>query len=195
MNASCDPEIRRRRAIRLRDNDYSRAGAYFITVCTVGRELLFGEVKDGEMALNELGWIVEEEWLQSAWIRSEIELDAWVVMPNHVHGIVIIADESRRGDRPVARGGPRPKSLGAMMAGFKSAVTKRINAMRGTPGALVWQRNYYEHIIRNESTLYWIRQYIAVNPPGWSKDPENPANRDGRDPIGTRATGRSPLQW
>lgn len=158
MNASCDPETRRRRSIRLRDYHYSRAGAYFITVCTVGRELLFGEVKDDEMALNELGWIVEEEWLQSARIRSEIELDAWVVMPNHVHGIVIIADESRRGDRPVARGGPRPKSLGAMMAGLKSAVTKRINAMRGTPGALVWQRNYYEHIIRNESTLYWIRQ-------------------------------------
>ena len=193
MNGSCDPETRRRRSIRLRDYDYSRAGAYFITVCTVGRELLFGEVKDDEMALNELGWIVEEEWLQSARIRSEIELDAWVVMPNHIHGIVIIADESRRGDRPVARGGPRPKSLGAMMAGFKSAVTKRINAMRGTPGALVWQRNYYEHIIRNESTLYWIRQYIADNPAGWSEDPENPAVWDGKDRIGTRATGRSPL--
>lgn len=195
MNGSCDPERRHRRSTRLRDYDYSRAGAYFITVCTKGRKSLFREVKDGEVVLNELGRIAEEEWRKSAQVRIEIDLDAWVVMPSHIHGIVIIADERRRGDRPVARGGPRARSLGAMMAGFKSAATKRINTMRGTPGASVWQRNYYEHIIRNESALDRIRQYIANNPAGWSEDPENPAVWDGQDPICTRATGRSPLQW
>ncbi len=195
MNASCDPEKRHRRSIRLRDYDYSRAGAYFITVCTKGQELLFGEVNDGEVELNEFGRMAAEEWLNSARIRIEIELDAWIVMPNHIHGIVIIVNKRCRGDRPVARSGPRPSSLGAMMAGFKSATTKRINTMRGTPGASVWQRNYYEHVIRNESALDRIRQYIADNPAGWSEDPENPAIRDGQDPLGTWATGRSPLQW
>ncbi len=195
MNGSCDPEKPHRRSTRLRDYDYSRAGAYFITVCTRGRKSLFGVVKDGEVALNELGRIAEEEWRKSAQVRIEIDLDAWVVMPSHIHGIVIIADERRRADRPVARGGLRPRSLGAMMAGFKSAATKRINTMRGTPGTPVWQRNYYEHIIRNESALDRIRQYIADNPVGWSEDPENPAISDGQDPIGTGATGRSPLQW
>ena len=171
MSTSSDPEKHRRRSIRLRDYDYSREGVYCVTVCTDGRELLFGEVKDDEMALNELGRIAEEEWLQSARIRIEIELDALVVMPNHVHGIVIIGDNPRRGDRPVARGGPRPRSLGAMMAGFKSAATRRINTMRGTPGASVWQRNYYEHIVRNQATLDRIRQYITDNPAGWMERP------------------------
>ena len=134
---------------------------------------------DGEVELNELGRIAAEEWLKSARIRIEIELDAWVVMPNHVHGTVIITDDRCKGDRPVAPSGPRPRSLGAMMAGFKSAATRRINTTRGTPGASVWQRNYYEHVIRNESALDRIRQYIADNPARWSEDPENPAVRDG----------------
>ena len=190
MNTSYDPEKHRRRSIRLSNYDYSRAGAYFITVCTNGRELLFGEVIDDEVELNELGRIAAEEWLKSAQIRIEIELDTWVVMPNHVHGIVIITDDLRRGDRPVAPSGPRPRSLGAMVAGFKSAATKRINTMRDTPGASVWQRNYYEHVIRNESTLNRIRQYIADNPARWPEDPENPAVRDGQDPCGVGATGQ-----
>ncbi|MCE2438138.1 MAG: transposase, partial [Candidatus Latescibacteria bacterium] len=103
MNASCDPEKPRRRSIRLRDYDYSRAGAYFITVCTKGQRLLFGEVNDGEVELNESGRIAEEEWLNSARIRIEIKMDTWIVMPNHVHGIVIIDDKRRRGARPGAR--------------------------------------------------------------------------------------------
>ena len=82
-----------------------------------------------------------------------------------------------------------------MMSGFKSAATKRINALRGTPDAPVWQRNYYEHVIRNESALRRIRQYIANNPAGWSVEPENTAVRDVQDPFGTWATGRSPLHY
>lgn len=163
-----------RRSIRLKDYDYSQSGAYFVTVCTQNRECLFGEITDGEMVLNEFGKIVADEWIKTGEIRDEIELDAWVVMPNHFHGIVIIC----RGDRPVAPTpaalpGPRPKSIGSLMSGFKSAVTKRINEIRNTPGISVWQRNYYEHIIRNEKSLENIRNYIIYNPAQWEEDENN----------------------
>lgn len=119
-----NPDIHHRRSIRLKRYDYSRAGAYFVTVCTQNRECVFGEIIDGEMALNDIGKIVADEWMKTGAIRNEIELDKWVVMPNHFHGIVMI----RRGDRPVAPTpttlpGPRPKSIGSLMSGFKSAVT------------------------------------------------------------------------
>jgi REP element-mobilizing transposase RayT len=123
------------------------------------------------MVLNGYGEIVREEWLRSSKIRSEIRLGEYVIMPNHFHAIVYIVDhrDDRRGDgpwgdRPVAPTGSKPKSLGAFMAGFKSAVTKRINAMRNTPGMSVWQRNYYEHVIRNETDYHRIAEYIADNP-------------------------------
>ena len=98
-------------------------------------------------------------------------------MPNHFHGIVTITDVGGGGDRPVAPTGPGPRSVGAMVAGFKSAAGRRINAIRGTPGASVWQRNYYEHVIRYEAVLDVIRRYIAENPARWAEDPENPARR------------------
>ena len=126
--------------------------------------------------LNQAGRIVADEWSKSVRIRVEIELDAWVVMPNHLHGIVIITNGYRRGDLPVAptTPGPKPKSIGALMAGFKSAAAKRINVIRGTPGAAVWQRNYFEHIIRDDAALNRIRLYIAQNPSRWGDDTENP---------------------
>jgi putative transposase len=192
--------IQRRRTIRLLGYDYSRAGAYFVTVCTHGRACLFGEITDNEMRLNDAGLVVADEWLKSAAIRNEILVDEWVVMPNHFHGIVIITDG--RGDRPVApisaadhfqgdqpvaptidvsartdggnRAGPPSGSIGALMAGFKSAVTKRINILRGMPGVPIWQRNYHEHIIRDENSLARIRRYIADNPRQWALDRENP---------------------
>jgi len=183
MNYNSD--IHHRRSIRLKGYDYSQSGAYFVTVCTHNRECLLGEITDGEMVLNEFGKIVADEWIKTGEIRDEIELDAWVIMPNHFHGIVMI----RRGDRPVAPTpvaptpvaptpaalpGPRPKSIGSLMSGFKSAVTKRINEIRKTPGAKLWQRNYYEHIIRNEKSLENIRNYIIHNPAQWEEDENNP---------------------
>ncbi len=155
--------------------DYSRAGAYYVTICTQNRECLFGEITDGQMVLNDAGKIVADEWMKTGEIRNEIELDEWVVMPNHFHGIVMI----RRGDPPVAPTPrplpePRPKSIGSLMSGFKSAVTKRINEIRKTPGMKLWQRNYYEHIIRNQNELNRIREYIANNPMKWEFDRENP---------------------
>ena len=149
-----------------------------------------------------------EEWVRSSEIRLEIELDKWIVMPNHFHGIVIITHD-RRGDRPVAlrqttteplptgittKGqtplgptdeqrsysnkprGPKPYSLSSFVAGFKFAVTKRVNEIRKTWGLPVWQRNYYEHIIRDETDLKKIREYIQYNPTKWAEDEENPSN-------------------
>ncbi len=188
MRARYDPDRHRRQSIRLRGYDYSGAGAYFLTICAYNREMLFGEIVDEKMALHCPGRIVADEWCRSAEIRAEIELDEWVVMPNHLHGVVLITDvdlgERRgngRGDRPVAPTGPRPKSVGALIAGFKSATTKRINAMRGTPGRPVWQRGYYDHIVRGENSLNRIRQYIRENPLRWHEDPENPLGKFPRE--------------
>jgi REP element-mobilizing transposase RayT len=132
------------------------------------------------MRLNALGQIVREEWEKTAAIRAEIELGPYVIMPNHFHGIVMIVDDGRgiwriagKGDRPVALTsptGPKPKSIGALIAGYKSAVTRQINLVRQTPGAPVWQRNYYEHIIRDERSYQNIAAYILNNPAQWEAD-------------------------
>lgn len=144
-----NPNIHHRRSIRLPGYDYAQAGAYFITICTDQRQCLFGEIRDGKMHLNEMGVIVRDEWEKSSEIRGEIELREFVVMPNHFHGIVII--QRSRVIRPDAhttanitakQWGPAPQSIGALVAGFKSIVTKRINQIRITPGLPVWQRNY-----------------------------------------------------
>ena len=190
-----DPEIHHRRSIRLRGYDYSQAGAYFVTICTQGRECFFGDIVEGEMRLNDAGRVVADEWIKSAEIRREIELDDWGVMPNHFHGILVIAGRDTvfggRGDRPVAPTGPQPRSIGAVMAGFKSAVTKRINERRKTPGEKLWQRNYWEHVIRNESELNRIREYIHNNPSQWEMDklnPQHPAwNGKGDRPVAPTA--------
>jgi REP element-mobilizing transposase RayT len=181
-------DTHRRRSLRLRDYAYTQVGAYFVTVCAYQRKCLFGEVVDGEMAVNDIGRIVAEEWLRSAEIRQEIELDAFVVMPNHIHGIVVITHVGKAGDvgahgRAPLRTGDNfpyrpPRSLGSFIAGFKSACTKRINELRALPGTPVWQRNYFEHVIRNEGDLNAIREYIATNPLCWFEDKENPEVAD-----------------
>ncbi len=180
-----DPNRHHRRSIRLRGWDYAGAGAYFVTLVTYNRECLFGQVVDGKVVLSPWGEIVAEEWRRTADVRSNVRLDEFVVMPNHVHGIIwIIAndDETAVGATnvgahsraPLPLPHRPPKSLGAIIAGFKSIVTKRINIARGTPGMPVWQRNYYERIIRNERALRAVRQYIQNNPLHWAHDMENP---------------------
>jgi len=184
-------EKQRRRSIRLREYDYTQPGAYFITIVAHARAMLFAEISDGKAWLNEFGRIVENEWQKSAVIRREIGLDVFVVMPNHIHGIVNIihADVGATGRSPL-RNGPPPRSLGAFVAGFKSAVTKRINNLRRTPGAPVWQRNYYEHVVRSDAELLRVREYILNNPVGWENDRENPLRPAG----GKRAGAMEPWQ-
>ena len=171
------PSPPRRKTNRLKGYDYAQAGAYFVTICAQDRACLFGSISNGKMRLNDIGNIVAEEWMKTGEIRIGMELDAWVVMPNHFHGIIVIVDSRRRGGPAGRPYGPRPRSVGALVAGFKSAATKRINALRGTPGTPVWQRNYHEHIIRNGDSLDRIREYIFGNPSRWATDRENPSLR------------------
>ncbi len=239
-----NPAYHHRRSIRLKGYDYTQNGAYFVTICAYQREAIFGEVVGGEMQLAPIGQIIQTEWFRSAAIRKEIRLfeDEFVVMPNHVHGIVWIVEPQivgangvrpngvhpfdgicQKGVRPVnvrpdgvrpidgeegmsnekgtrrdggtrhdggtrRDGGTRhdggtrrvplqrrmaPRSLGAFIAGFKAAVTSR--AGRELQAAIIWQRNYYEHIIRNENELENIWNYIDTNPLRWQEDQLQPA--------------------
>jgi putative transposase len=167
-----DPKEHHRRSIRLKEYDYSRAGAYFVTIVTWQRECLFGEIEQGKMALNEIGEIVCEEWERTVMVRHNVELGEYVIMPNHVHGILSLVGATRR-VAPTSQT-LQPGSLGAIMAQFKSIVTKRINGLQNVSGRPVWQRNYYEHIIRNERDMDRITRYIEANPLRWTDDDENP---------------------
>ncbi len=156
--------LRQRRSIRLTDYDYTAAGAYFVTICALNRECLFGEVVADKMQVNEFGGMVEVCWQRLAVDYPFVELDEWVVMPNHFHGIIVLA--------AVPNGVQRP--LGRLIGAFKTEATRQINALRQMPGVPIWQRNYYEHIVRHENDLNRIRQYILNNPSQWAIDAENP---------------------
>jgi REP element-mobilizing transposase RayT len=172
-----DPDIHHRRSIRLKEYDYSSAGVYFVTICTAGKTCLFGTVEQGIMLLNDYGRIVDEEWHRTGTLRPDITLDAFVVMPNHVHGVIVIHDPRRGTARraPTSTFGKSiPNSLSTIVGAFKSAATRRINAIRDTIGAPLWHRNYYEHVIRDERDLQAVREYVTLNPMGWDKDEENP---------------------
>jgi REP element-mobilizing transposase RayT len=176
-----DPERHHRRSIRLKRHDYARAGAYFVTICAKDRECLFGQIEGETVILSEDGRLVDECWHLLPRHFPNVELDAFVLMPNHVHGIIWITDMGM--DRGTACraptverfGHPVSHSLPTIIRSFKSAVSQRINERRTIPGVLVWQRNYYEHIIRSDEELNRIREYIANNPAQWAMDPENPA--------------------
>jgi REP element-mobilizing transposase RayT len=236
-----NPQIHHRRSIRLKGYDYSQAGAYFITICTKNRQNLFGHIENGIMILNEMGQIAYNEWLKTPEIRPNVSLDVFVVMPNHMHGIILINDDTRRGelhspgnvtnvpnielyspdnvtnvpnielhspgnvtnvpnielhspgnvinrgefrgecnspDNIANRGEFRGEcnsplrspsnNVGAIVRGYKSSVTKQINLLNYDVS--VWQRNYHEHIIRNEKSYHHIAGYIIDNPKNWNAD-------------------------
>ena len=173
---------RHRRSLRLPRYDYSQANAYFLTICATNKEFLFGQIIDGNMNLSKAGQVVEEEWLKTANLRPYVKLDQFIIMPNHFHGILWIDPEpkgtARRAPTREEFGNPLAGSLPTIMRAFKAAVTNQINRLRGTPNIAVWQRNYYEHVIRNDKSLERIREYIINNPYSWELDRENP-NRQG----------------
>ncbi len=158
--------------MRLLDYDYSQPGAYFVTIVTANRECLFGEVVNGEMVPNELGVGVAACWHEIPSRFPSAEIDAFVVMPNHIHGVLVFAEQGPGG--AVSAPLQRP-TLGQVVAYFKYQSTKGVNDQRGTPGVRVWQRNYYEHVIRGEGELDRVGQYVQGNPGKWELDPENPA--------------------
>jgi putative transposase len=163
-----DPERHRRRSIRLDEYDYTRPGAYFITINTCRREHLFGQVVAGAMVPSDAGVIAAAAWRAIPHHFPHGALDEWVIMPDHLHGIIVI--ERSVIDQPQqCAGKPRgtvPGSLPAIVQNFKSVSTRRINEYFGTPGRRVWQEDYYEHIIR-AGEIDRIRRYIATNPARW----------------------------
>jgi putative transposase len=171
-----------RRSVRLPAYDYAQAGAYFVTVVCKDRAPLLEQPRF--RAVTEEAW----HWLADRY--EFVQLDEYVVMSNHLHGIIVIGDACRGGSRTAPTNGPKPKTLGRLVGAFKTVSTKRINEIRATLGHPVWQRNYYEHVIRNEEELDAIRQYIADNPARWEEDRENPTNVSG-SPIAARS--RVPL--
>ena len=155
-----------RRSIRLPSYDYSRTGAYFVTLCIRGRECLLGEVVNERVELSDMGHFVKEAWEGLTTQYSYVKLDDYVVMPNHLHGVIVISNET-----PSAT---ERKSLGRVIGAFKTVSAKQINSMRSISGQPIWQRNYYERIIRNDDELNRVREYVMNNPMQWHLDTENP---------------------
>lgn len=175
----------------MRHYDYAQDGAYFLTLCVQGRECLFGEIGGDEVRLNEFGAIALRVWEELPRRFACVELDAFVIMPNHMHGIVILREPVGAGfPRPELAGASRSEALGMqdkprrrpaignIVAYYKYQSTKMMNETRGTPGTRIWQRNYYEHVVRSDEPLCKLRDYIASNPLRWRADqlhPENPS--------------------
>lgn len=180
-----------RRSIRLRGYDYSLAGMYFVTICARNREFLLGDVVDGEMRLSDAGQIVRTAWYDLPNHYPNVELDEFAVMPNHVHEIIVLVGAGMVGAHMVGAGfKPAPTTtnlapatnpgpivhhgLPEIVRALRTFSARRINQIHNTPGVPVWQRNYYEHIIRNKASLNRIREYITNNPMLWETDRENP---------------------
>jgi putative transposase len=199
-----DTERHHRRRLRLKGYDYAQDGAYYVTICAQHRLCLFGDIVDGKIRLNTAGSAVQVAWNELPRRFARLELDTFVVMPNHIHGIaafvgagLALPGEKRaasstptRGDavggmvggarmlgdvgKGAASGAP---TLGDVIRAFKSLSAIHVNRLLMRSGPL-WQRNYYEHIIRDEDELNRIREYITHNPMQWELDRENPAFRD-----------------
>ncbi len=168
-----DPKTSNRKSNRLQGYDYSQPGAYFITICTYQMNNLFGRINAGEMKLNIIGRIAKIEWqlIDEQFPYIELYDNELIIMPNHIHVIIWITDVGAT--ETVARkshSGPKPDSLSAIVGQYKSRTTKLINQNRNTPGKKVWQRNYYDRIIRNDQELQAIRRYIENNPLQWEED-------------------------
>jgi len=181
-----NPKIHHRRSIRLKGYDYSRAGAYFVTICAQDKRCLLGDIVDGEMVLNKGGQMVQTVWDELPKYYPGIETDTFQIIPNHIHGIIVIVGASpcacpgtRSGTNGQPQGVAPTLSLPDVVHRFKTMTTKRYadgvkkNGWQPFPRKL-WQRNYYEHIIRNENELNQIREYIIQNPVKWEFDRENP---------------------
>lgn len=189
--------IRSRKSIRLKEYDYSSPGAYFVTICLHDRACILGQVVDEAVRMSDLGRVVVDQWRRIPAFFGHVALDEFQVMPNHVHGIILIerppqpvgankSEVSASSKEPppapiysplrVRPVGTAPGSLGAIVQDFKKRSGRLINGLRRTRGEPVWQRNFYEHVIRGGADLERIREYIRMNPARWVDDPENPTS-------------------
>jgi len=162
-----------RRSLRLQGYDYSQPSAYFVTICTKNRKCIFGQIVNYEMIVNAIGQIVVDFWSSLPDRYSNIELDEFTIMPNHVHCIIVITDFVETIHELSLQNQRRNMLLPKVMGYFKMNSAKAVNQLRSTAGTSVWQANYYEHIIRNEAELDRIRQYILNNPAKWGEDIDN----------------------
>lgn len=168
-----NPHIHNRKSIRLKEYDYSQPGLYFITICCQDRICHFGHIDNGKMILNEFGTITYNEWLKTPELRPNVELGEFVIMPNHIHGIIRLLGRGELNSphtKDVCDTSLQSPSqtIGAIVRGYKSSVTKQFGLL-GFDGKL-WQRNYYEHIIRDEQSYQRISDYIMKNPAKWNED-------------------------
>lgn len=194
-----------RRSIRLKNYDYSQKGSYFITIVTQNRKHLFGKIEDGKMILSSVGRIVEEEWLNTIQLRPNVSLGEFIIMPDHMHMIVTITTQVEKKDNDEwIHSNPKSPShtIGAIIRGFKGASTKKINLFLNssrsgesqfTPSPRtgeslfapsynkIFQRNYYEHIIRNQRDYIRIEKYIIDNPRNWKKKKKKKLNLKSED--------------
>jgi putative transposase len=173
--SSPDPRLRRKR-LRLSTYDYAQTGAYFVTICTHDRRCTLSEIVEGEVQLTDAGEAVVSIWIGLPEHYPHLLLDTFVVMPNHIHAIIIL-DASRSvgaGFKPAPTPTIRRHGLPEIVRALKTFSAREINLRRGAPASPVWQRGYYEHVIRNDASLTRIRQYIVDNPARWTADPENP---------------------
>ena len=186
-----NPDIHKRKSIRLKGHDYSQKGSYFITICIQNRECLLGDIIKEKMILSSAGYMVKQSWCELPEKFLNIILDTFIIMPNHFHGIIVITkegghkrDEHRKdspgeGEHKVRPYGTEENTIGRILQIFKSVTTHKYalgvkeNEWKPFPGKL-WQKNYYDHIIRNEEELSEIREYILNNPLKWIFDEENP---------------------
>ena len=175
-----DPQKHHRRSIRLKGYDYTQSGAYFVTIVAWQRESLFGAIVDGEMRLNQFGKIVQRAWFDLPKHYPHVELGTFCIMPNHVHAVIILIGaivgmgNVRAGLKPAPTMVRHP--LSEIVRAFKSFSARRINELRKTQGIPVWQRNYYERIIRDDEEHNRIHLYIESNVANWTMDNENPMN-------------------
>ena len=168
-------EKHHRKSIRLKEYDYSQPGEYFVTICTQNHEYLFGSIVNGNMDLNEKGKVVDKCWKGIPEHFSNVALDEYIIMPDHFHGIVIINEFDINGRGEIISPLQKP-TLGKIVAYFKYQSTKLINELQGTPAAKVWQRNYFDRVIRDEKELQNICDYIANNVLAWAIKTEQPEN-------------------
>jgi len=173
-----NPEIHHRRSIRLKEYDYSSEGAYFVTICAYKKEMYFNDRQSAE--------IIQQGWNTLPDRYPTVRIDGFVIMQNHVHGIILIASDAPNEvgaihELPLRRDRKdrRLMTLSKVVGYFKMNTSKQINKILQRPGCPIWQRNYYEHVIRNEDELTRVRQYIHDNPLNWETDEENPNRRRG----------------
>jgi putative transposase len=184
-----DPDKHHRKSIRLKDYDYSQSGAYFVTICVYKKRCLLGDIINGKAELSEMGIIADKCWKEIPDHFQNVSLDYFVLMPNHIHGIINIVGAKHSHFKPINNvsdlsanalplrlHGTSPNSLGAIIQNFKSIATRKINKTLGQQGTPLWQTNYYEHVARNDDNLNEIRGYIINNPLKWDLDKENPIN-------------------